>query len=104
MILRKLLPLLWAAVVFLVLAHNGYLWFGKQVVPVTDILALLPMQQHDPLLQQAFNRMVDAAQQRLIVLVGAPDWTEASRAADAFTAVFGSAAQPRASHRSCSRP
>jgi predicted exporter len=86
--LRKVLPLLWAVVVGIILAHNGYLWLGKRMVPDTDILALLPVQQRDPTLQQAFTRMVDAAQQRLIVLLGAPEWSDAIRAADAFGSVL----------------
>ena len=40
------------------------------------------------MLQQAFARMVESAQQRLIVLVGAHDWAEARRAADAYRAVL----------------
>ncbi|HWX02161.1 MMPL family transporter [Collimonas sp.] len=78
----------WALVVALLLAHNGYLWLVKGVVPDTDILALLPVQQRDPVLQQAFTHMVDAAQQRVIVLVGADDWEHARSAADAYNAVL----------------
>jgi hypothetical protein len=52
------------------LIHNAYLCSGGQITPDTDILALLPIQERDPVLQQAFIRMVDSAQQRLIVLVG----------------------------------
>jgi predicted exporter len=76
-------------VVCLLLAHNAYLWLGKRIVPDTDILALLPVQERDPVLRQAFTHMVDAAQQRVIVLVGAPKWDDAKRAADAYRAVLG---------------
>jgi predicted exporter len=86
--LRKLLPLLWAVVVFSILAYDGYLWFEKRIVPVTDILALLPAQERDPVLGQALNQIIAAAQQRLVVLLGAPDWKDARRAADSFTAVL----------------
>jgi predicted exporter len=72
----------------LLLAHNGYLWLAGRLVPDTDILALLPVQERDPVLQQAFTHMVDSAQQRLIVLVGANDWAQARRAADAYHAVL----------------
>nr|WP_211474574.1 MMPL family transporter [Collimonas humicola] len=78
----------WALAVALLLAHNAYLWLGKGVVPDTDIMALLPVQQRDPVLQQAFTHMVDAAQQRVIVLVGADDWEHARTAADAYNAVL----------------
>jgi predicted exporter len=78
----------WALVVCLLLAHNAYLWLGQRIVPDTDILALLPVQERDPVLQQSFTHMVDAAQQRVIVLVGAADWDDAKRAADAYSAVL----------------
>jgi predicted exporter len=80
----KLLAWVWVLVVTLLVAHNAYLWLGKRIVPDTDILALLPVQDRDPVLQQAFTHMVDSAQQRLIVLIGAENWGEAGRAADAY--------------------
>lgn len=85
---RILLAVLWGLVVCLLLLHNAYLWLGERVTPDTDILALLPAQQHDAVLQQAFSRMAEAAQQRLIVIVGADDWSEAKRAADLYFEVL----------------
>lgn len=82
------LALLWAVVVCLLLGHNAYLWLVQRIVPNTDIMALLPVQERDPVLQQSFSHMVDAAQQRVIVLVGAADWQDAKRAADAYSAVL----------------
>jgi len=79
---------LWAAIVCLLLAHNAYLWIGKRISPDTDIMALLPVQQRDPVLQLSFTHMVDTAQQRALVLVGATDWSEAKRAADAYSEVL----------------
>jgi predicted exporter len=72
----------------MLLAHATSLWTSKRIVPDTDILALLPVQEQDPVLQQAFAHMVDAAQQKLIVLVGAADWQQARRAADAYKAAL----------------
>jgi predicted exporter len=80
--------LLWLLVAALLLGHNGYLWLVQRITPNTDILALLPAQQQDPVKQQAFDHMVDSAQQRLVVLVGAADWQQAQRAADAYRAVI----------------
>jgi predicted exporter len=80
--------LLWAVVVCLLLGHNAYLWLVKRIVPDTDIMALLPVQERDPVLQQSFSHMVDAAQQRVVVLVGAADWQQAKRAADAYSATL----------------
>lgn len=78
--------LLWALVVCLLVGHNGYLWLVKRIAPDTDIMALLPVQERDPVLQASFTHMVDAATQRVVVLVGAPDWNDAVRAADAYSA------------------
>jgi predicted exporter len=85
---RNVPALFWALVVCLLLAHNAYLWLGKRIAPDTDILALLPVEQRDPVLQQALTHIVESAQQRLIVLVGADDWAAAVRAADAYGATL----------------
>jgi predicted exporter len=82
------LALLWLVAVCLLLGHNVYLWAVKRIVPDTDIMALLPVQERDPVLQQSFSHMVDAAQQRVVVLVGAADWDGARRAADAYSAAL----------------
>lgn len=79
---------LWAFVVSLFLLHNAYLWLGQGLVPDTDILALLPENRQDPLLSAAFGRVVDASQQRVVVLVGAGDWPRASRAADSYLSML----------------
>ncbi len=83
------LAALWALIVSLLLGHNAYLWLVQRIVPNTDIMALLPVQERDPVLQASFAHMVDAAQQRVIVLVGAESWIDAKRAADAYQAVLG---------------
>lgn len=80
--------LLWLLVAALLLGHNGYLWLVQRIAPNSDILALLPAQQQDPVKQQAFDHMVESAQQRLVTLVGAADWQQAQRAADAYRAVL----------------
>ncbi|MES2324263.1 MAG: MMPL family transporter [Pseudomonadota bacterium] len=78
----------WVLVVCALLGHNAHLWLVKRIVPDTDIMALLPVQERDRVLQQSFKHMVDAAQQRVIVLVGAPEWEDARRAATAYSAVL----------------
>lgn len=85
---RNLPALLWALIVGALLAHNAYLWLTQRMVPDSDILALLPADRRDPALQQAFVHMVDSAQQRLIVLIGAADWPAARRAADAYRQIL----------------
>lgn len=85
---HKRLALLWALAVCLLLGHNAWLWLGQRIAPDTDILALLPLDERDPVLQQSFTHMVDSAQQRVVVLVGAKQWTDAGRAADAYRSVL----------------
>jgi predicted exporter len=85
----KRFALLWLIVATLVVGHNAWLWFVQRVVPDTDILALLPVQERDPVLQQSFQHMVDSAQQRVVVLVGAADWEQAKQAADAYRKTVG---------------
>jgi len=88
-LIRRSLPgFLWTLIVCALLAHNVYLWVGERIRPDTDILALLPAERRDPALEQASVKMVDAAEQRLIALIGAPDWAEARRAADAYREVL----------------
>jgi predicted exporter len=78
----------WALVVCILVGHNAYLWLGKHIVPDTDIMALLPVQERDPVLQRSFTKMVDSAQQRVIVLVGAKEWPDAQKAARAYAGVL----------------
>ncbi|HEY5799671.1 MAG TPA: MMPL family transporter, partial [Burkholderiaceae bacterium] len=85
---RKRLAVIWLLAVCLLLAHQGWLWGVQRMAPDTDILALLPVQERDPVLQAAFGHMVDSAQQRVVVLVGAEQWDDAARAADAYQAVL----------------
>ncbi|MDY0973659.1 MMPL family transporter [Massilia sp. CFBP9012] len=84
MIVQRRLALAWALVVCLLVGHNAWLWIGQRIAPNTDILALLPLEKRDPVLQQSFTHMVDSAQQRVVVLVGAKEWQTAGQAADAY--------------------
>lgn len=88
MILQRRLALAWAFIVCLLIGHNAWLWLGQRITPDTDILALLPLEKRDPVLQQSFTHMVDSAQQRVVVLVGARQWGAAGQAADAYRQVL----------------
>jgi predicted exporter len=85
----RTLALAWLLVVALLLGHNAYLWLVQRASPDTDILALLPSSRHDDVMQQAFAHMVDSAQQKVVVLIGEPDWNKAMQAASAYEAVVG---------------
>lgn len=82
--------LLWATLVGLAIAHVSWLWTTNRFAPETDILAMLPSEERDPVLQQAIVHVADAAQQRFIVLIGAEDWKRARSAADAYRRVLES--------------
>ena len=84
----NLLAWVWGVIVCVLLAHNAYLLMSERLAPDTDILALLPVQERDPVLQKAVTQVVASTQQRLLVLVGAEDWEQARRAADAYYAVL----------------
>jgi len=88
LILQRRLALAWAFIVCLLIGHNAWLWLGQRITPDTDILALLPLEKRDPVLQQSFTHMVDSAQQRVVVLVGARQWSAAGQAADAYRQVL----------------
>jgi predicted exporter len=81
---------LWALVVALLMAHGAWLLAGNRLAPETDILAMLPVEERDPVLQKAVSHIAETAQQRLVVLVGAPDWRQAQQAADAYRKVLAS--------------
>jgi predicted exporter len=85
---RIWLAIVWALVVSLIVAHVTWMMAGKRFAPETDILAMLPAEERDPVLQQAIVHMTDTAQQRLIVLIGADDWKQAQLAADAYRGVL----------------
>lgn len=86
--LPGLLALGWLLAVLLLAGHNAWLWLGQRASPDTDILALLPSSGNDAVRQQAFTHMVDAAQQKVVVLVGDRDWARAQQGADAYLALL----------------
>jgi len=82
------IALLWLLIVSILLIHSGYLLLNKHISFSTDILALLPAEQRDPVVQKATDHMFNTVQQQVAVLVGANTWQEAVRAADAYTTVI----------------
>jgi hypothetical protein len=67
-------------IVAVVLLHCGYLWWQQRLAPDTDILALY---RPNGATRRASGRWRkwSAAQQRVIVLIGAADWDGTRRAA-----------------------
>jgi predicted exporter len=84
----RVLASVWLIVTCILCAHVGQRWIIQGVMPDTDILALLPEQKRDPILQESFTHMVDSAQQKLLILVGTSDWEQTKKAAQAYVQVM----------------
>ncbi|POZ61115.1 MMPL family transporter [Chromobacterium alticapitis] len=88
----------WLALLLLVAGHNGWLWLGGGARLETDILAMLPQNRQDAAAQDATRQLADSASRRVVVLLGARDWSDARRAADAYVDAIrasGQALAPR---------
>ena len=86
--LRRWLALAWLGVVVLALAHVGWISLVERRPLETNLLALLPATERDPVLQAALQHVSALGQSRVIVLVGDRDWDAARRAADAYRRVI----------------
>ena len=78
----------WVALVVVALTYNIKIWFVDHRGLETDFLALLPASADDPIVGRAFERVAEAAQQDVVVLVGSRDWGQAQTAARAYSAVI----------------
>lgn len=85
---RLTIVLIWALIISALIVHNLYQFMGGHVSPDTDILALLPAEKQDTVLQKAFQQMVNASEQRIIVLIGAKDWNDAVKASDSYESII----------------
>lgn len=73
---------LWLLCVLAVAAHHTQFW--RQGRLNTDVLALLPTAEQDPAITRAARLMSDRVAREIVVLLGAPDWDSARRAAQAW--------------------
>ncbi len=79
----------WLALVLVVGVHQLRFWSQPRME--TDVLALLPQDAADPLLERATRRIADAGARQLVVLLGASDAAQAQVAATAYRAALQSA-------------
>lgn len=86
--LARWLAAAWLLLVLAVLSHNTYLWSGGRMQLDTDVLAMLPRDEREPAVQQATQKLADAAGRRIVVLIAGRDWPESRRAADAYAATL----------------
>jgi predicted exporter len=75
----RLAGLLWLAVVAAIGVQQLHFWRSAQLD--TDVLALLPHDDRDPVQERATRALVATATRKVFVLVGAPDWALTQRAA-----------------------
>ena len=86
--MRRYLALLWLVAVVLatvylaIRLHNGLAFR-------TDLMALLPREQQDPVLQHADNAVARALSHRIMILVGAPERDSAREAAQKIGDALG---------------
>lgn len=73
---------LWLLLVLAVGVHQLQFWSRAQIE--SDVLALLPEDEQDPLLAQATRRIADAGARQMVVLLGATDAAQAQAAATAY--------------------
>jgi predicted exporter len=72
----------WLALCLLVAAHQWTFWraghFG------TDVMALLPQDEQAPEVSRATRQLSDQVARQVVVMIGAPDWAAARKAAAAW--------------------
>ena len=83
---RPWLAIAWLLFVLVVGWHQWHFWQdtrqGHRLD--TDVLALLPQDEQRPEVAQATRRLADAAERRVVVMLGATSEADARRAADAW--------------------
>jgi predicted exporter len=75
---------LWLVVVACVIAYDVTLWLTGGIEIDTDILAMLPQDERNLDVTNATRQLADSGARRVVVLVGAKDWTSTKIAADAY--------------------
>jgi len=76
----------WLLVVAGVALHQWHFWQAARLD--ADVMALLPQDERQPAIGLATQRLADQAARKLVVLLGAPDWPSARRAADRYLAAL----------------
>lgn len=79
---RPWLAWIWLAVALAVGAHQVDFW--RQMPIESDVMALLPQDANDPVLNDVTRRIADASAQKIVVLLGADDASGARAAAEAY--------------------
>jgi predicted exporter len=73
---------IWMAIVAVVAVHQWRFWQNGRFG--TDVMALLPQDEQAPEVGQATRQLADQVTRQVVVMIGAPDWNDARRAAAAW--------------------
>lgn len=92
----RLAALLWLVFVLAIAAHQWQFWRGGRLD--TDVLALLPTSEQAPGVARAGQLLAQGVSRQVVVLVGAPDWTSARRAAQLWRASLQQSQAPLKAH------
>ena len=87
----------WLLVVLALAVHQVAFWRAPALD--SDVLALLPTEQRDPLVAAAAERASDGVTRDVVVLLSAPDWAGTRRAVAAFEGALDLAASGLAVQR-----
>ena len=79
---------LWLAACAVVAVHQFRFWSAGHFG--TDVMALLPQDEQSPEVGRATRQLADQVTRQVIVMIGAPDWARAQKAAQAWEQVVGS--------------
>jgi len=80
----RALACVWLVLVLAACAHLGWLWQVERPRPDSDVMALLPQDDRDPIAEAAFARMASSAERRVVVMIGARDEVATRKAVDAW--------------------
>ncbi|AXQ29293.1 hypothetical protein D0B54_11590 [Solimonas sp. K1W22B-7] len=78
----RALALGWLLIVAATALHQWRFWHSNGVD--ADVLALLPQDERQPAIGLATQRLAEQAARKIVVLLGAPDWPSAQRAAAVY--------------------
>lgn len=90
----RIAALLWLICVLAIAAHQWQFWRDGRLD--TDVLALLPAAEQAPEVTRAGRLLADGISRQVVVLVGAPDWSSARRAAQLWRAALARSQAPLA--------
>ena len=83
---------LWLAACLVVAAHQWTFWHGPRFD--TDVMALLPQDEQAPEVDRATRQLADQVTRQVVVMIGAPDWASAQKAAAAWQRALADAHAP----------